>query len=57
MGNRETAIPSETRSIYCLRSSEVTSILQMLSIYLLMFFLGSMARYSLGDFDDLFESG
>jgi hypothetical protein len=29
----------------------------MLSIYLLMFSLGSMTRYSLGDFDDLFESG
>jgi hypothetical protein len=30
---------------------------QMLSIYLLMFSLGSMTRYPLGDFDDLFESG
>jgi hypothetical protein len=29
---------------------------QMLSIYLLMFFLGSVTRYSPGDFDDLLES-
>ena len=43
--------------IYCSPPAEQAKRLpQMLSIYLLMFFLGSVTRYSPGDFEDLLES-
>lgn len=53
----KTASPYRKPYIYCSPPSEQRSRLpQMLSIYLFMFFLGSVTRYSPGDFEDLLES-
>ena len=53
----KTATPYRKPYIYCCPPSEQRSRLpQMLSIYLLMFFLGWVTRYSPGDFDDFLDS-
>jgi hypothetical protein len=53
----KTASPYRKYYIYCAPPGEQGKRLpQMLSIYLLMFFLGSVTRYSPGDFEDLLES-
>jgi hypothetical protein len=53
----KTASPYRKPYIYCCPPSEQAARLpQMLSIYLLMFFLSSVTRYSPGDFDDLLDS-
>lgn len=53
----KTASPYRKPYVYCCPPAEVHKRLpQMLSIYLLMFFLGSVTRYSPGDFDDLLDS-
>lgn len=53
----KTASPYRKPYVYCSPPIEKGKRLpQILSIYLLMFFLGSVTRYSPGDFEDLFES-
>jgi YaaC-like Protein len=53
----KTASPYRKPYIYCCPPSEqATRLPQMMSIYLLMFFLGWVTRYSPGDFDDLLDS-
>jgi hypothetical protein len=53
----KTASPYRKPYIYCCPPAEERARLpQMLSIYLLMFFLGSVTRYSPGDFDELLDS-
>ena len=53
----KTASPYRKPYIYCSPPAEQGKRLpQTLSIYLLMFFLGWVTRYSPGDFDDLLES-
>jgi YaaC-like Protein len=53
----KTASPYRKPYLYCCPAAEQKSRLpQMLSIYLLMFFLGSVTRYSPGDFDDFLDS-
>jgi hypothetical protein len=53
----KTASPYRKPYIYCCPPAEQHGRLpQMLSIYLLMFFLGSVTRYSPGDFEDLLDS-
>ena len=53
----KTASPYRKPYLYCNPPAEHGKRLpQMLSIYLLMFFLGSVTRYSPGDFEDLLES-
>jgi hypothetical protein len=53
----KTASPYRKPYIYCCPPAEQSSRLpQLLSIYALMFFLGSVTRYSPGDFDDLLDS-
>jgi YaaC-like Protein len=53
----KTASPYRKAYIYCSPSSERLSRMpQLLSIYLLMFFLGSITRYSPGDFEEFLES-
>ena len=53
----KTASPYRKPYIYCCPPSErVSRLPQMLSIYLLMFFLGWVTRYSPGDFNDLLDS-
>jgi hypothetical protein len=53
----KTASPYRKPYIYWCPPAEAPKRLpQLLSIYLLMFFLGSVTRYSPGDFDDLIDS-
>ncbi len=53
----KTASPYRKPYIYCCPPAEQSTRLpQMLSIYLLMFFLGWVTRYSPGDFDDFLDS-
>lgn len=53
----KTASPYRKPYIYCCPPAERGKRLpQMLSIYLLMFFLGWVTRYSPGDFDDFLDS-
>jgi len=53
----KTASPYRKPYIYCCPPAEQRVRLpQMLSIYLLMFFLGSVTRYSPGDFEDILDS-
>ena len=53
----KTGSPYRKPYIYCSPPAEQGKRLpQMLSIYLLMFFLGSVTRYSPGDFEDLLDS-
>jgi|SRR5580704_6153864 hypothetical protein len=53
----KTASPYRKPYIYCTPPAEQGKRLpQMLSIYLLMFFLGSVTRYSPGDFEDFLDS-
>jgi YaaC-like Protein len=53
----KTASPYRKPYIYCCPPAEQGARLpQLLSIYLLMFFLGSVTRYSPGDFDDILDS-
>ncbi len=51
------ASPYRKHYVYCCASSDRRSRLpQLLSVYLLMFFLGSVTRYNPGYFEDLLES-
>jgi len=53
----KTASPYRKAYIYCTPPAEQSKRLpQMVSIYLLMFFLGSVTRYSPGDFEDFLDS-
>jgi hypothetical protein len=53
----KTASPYRKPYVYCCPPAErATRLPQLLSIYLLMFFLGWVTRYSPGDFDDLLDS-
>jgi len=53
----KTASPYRKPYVYCCPPAERgTRLPQLLSIYLLMFFLGWVTRYSPGDFDDLLDS-
>ena len=53
----KTASPYRKPYLYCCPPADQGARLpQMLSIYLLMFFLGSVTRYSPGDFDELLDS-
>jgi hypothetical protein len=53
----KTASPYRKPYVYCCPPAEQgTRLPQMLSIYLLMFFLGWVTRYSPGDFDELLDS-
>ena len=53
----KTTSPYRKPYVYCCPSSERTARLpQMLSVYLLMYFLGSVTRYSPRYFEDLLDS-